>query len=106
MFLNRLLFTRPEPKITVGTRCKLVRDWIVRETLNSVIVGILEDSLKFTRPDDDTFICASRCKSNLDRTQVKCYYVLAVFVCRFAALDLPFAILGICNAVNVVFVTL
>ena len=54
-----LLLRGPQPKVARGSRSKLLGHWVVRQRLDRVVVGILEDSLSLARPDDHVLVRAA-----------------------------------------------
>jgi len=85
VLLHRLLFGRPKSKIAVSAGAQLsnniikfrikffvrvlvarssylVRHWVIRKTLNSIVVGIFENPFQFRGPNDDTFVRSPRGK--------------------------------------------
>ena len=60
MLRHRLLLGRPEPEVARGARGELLRDRVIREALDRVIVAVLEDTLRLVRPDDDCLVLATR----------------------------------------------
>mmetsp|Transcript_81924 Transcript_81924/g.163133 ORF Transcript_81924/g.163133 Transcript_81924/m.163133 type:complete len:221 (+) Transcript_81924:539-1201(+) len=56
----RLLLGRPEPEVPRGPRSQLLRDTVVAQALDGVIVAVLEDTLGLACPDDDRLVLAAR----------------------------------------------
>eukprot|EP00965_Chrysotila_dentata_P168907 5577418-Pleurochrysis_carterae.AAC.1 len=57
---DRLLLRRPEPEVCGGGGGERLRDWVVRERLDRVVVRVLQDALGLGRPDDDGLVGAAR----------------------------------------------
>jgi hypothetical protein len=61
--VHRLGFWRPEAKVSGCGAGQLLRDWVVCQALDGVIVGVLEDALCSAGPDDDGLIRTARRKA-------------------------------------------
>eukprot|EP00966_Prymnesium_polylepis_P333071 7388538-Prymnesium_polylepis.1 len=57
---HQLMQRMREPEVARRRRGELLRDRVVREALDGVVVRILEDALRLGGPDDDRLVGAAR----------------------------------------------
>mmetsp|Transcript_30562 Transcript_30562/g.59633 ORF Transcript_30562/g.59633 Transcript_30562/m.59633 type:complete len:383 (+) Transcript_30562:2430-3578(+) len=57
--LNRFLLWGPHAKIRYCGTCQLLGDGVVGETLDGLVVAVLEDTFTFAGPDNDCFVRTS-----------------------------------------------